>query len=141
MSGILSRAMQGQAPYIINTGLYYDNPKIGLMVSVMYNVIGERIAFVGNTSNPHMYQIPRNLLDLTINKKIGKNFVLKGGIKDIFNQPYELRQNEIVQLLPNDPEHKENRVQKNQVYKPSRAFTVGFTLNPVIHQHESYYYS
>jgi outer membrane receptor protein involved in Fe transport len=123
-----TRAMQGQAPYIINTGLYYDNPKIGLMISAMYNVIGERIAFVGNTSNPHMYQIPRNLLDLTINKKIGKNFVLKAGLKDIFNQPYELRQNEIVQLLPNDPEHKENRVQKNQVYKPSRAFTVGFTL-------------
>jgi hypothetical protein len=54
--------------------------------------------------------------------------VLKGGVRDIFNQPYELRQNEIVQLLPNDPEHTENRVQKNQVYKPSRAFTIGFTL-------------
>jgi len=123
-----TRAMQGQAPYIINTGLYYDNPKVGLMISAMYNVIGERIAYVGNKSNPHMYQVPRNLLDLTINKKIGKNFVLKGGIRDIFNQPYELRQNEIVQLLPNDPEHTENRVQKNQVYKPSRAFTIGFTL-------------
>ena len=93
------RSMQGQAPYIINTGIYYDNPKTGLMVSVMYNVIGERIAYVGNPSNPHMYQIPRNLLDFTINKKVGKHFVLKGGIRDIFNQPYELRQNEIVQLL------------------------------------------
>jgi outer membrane receptor for ferrienterochelin and colicin len=123
-----TRAMQGQAPYIINTGLYYDNSKIGLMISAMYNVIGERMAFVGDKNNPHMYQIPRNLLDLTVNKKIGKHFVLKGGIKDIFNQPYELRQNEIVQLLPNDPEHKERRVQKTQVYKPSRAFTIGFTL-------------
>lgn len=122
------RSMQGQAPYIINTGIYYDNSKTGLMVSVMYNVTGERIAYVGNPSNPHMYQIPRNLLDFTINKKVGRHFVLKGGIRDIFNQPYELRQNEIVQLLPNDPEHKESRVQKTQIYKPSRAFTLGFTL-------------
>jgi hypothetical protein len=123
------RAMQGQAPYIVNTGIYYDNPKNGWMVSAMYNVIGERIAYVGNPSNPHMYQIPRNLLDITINKRVGKHFVLKGGIKDIFNQPYELRQNEIVQLLPNDPEHKETRVQKTQIYKPSRAFTLGVSMN------------
>jgi TonB-dependent receptor len=124
-----TRSMQGQAPYIINTGLYYDNPKNGLMVSALYNVIGERIAYVGNNSNPHILQVPRNLLDVTINKKIGKHFVLKGGIKDIFNQPYELRQNEFVQLLPGDPEHKAKRVQKTQVYKPSRAFTLGFAVN------------
>jgi hypothetical protein len=123
------RRMQGQAPYIVNTGLYYDNPKIGLMVSTLYNVIGEKIAFVGNKSNPHMYQIPRNLLDLTLSKKVGKYFVLKGGMKDIFNQPYELRQNEIVQFLPNNPESRARRIQKTQVYKPSRAFTIGFSLN------------
>ena len=82
--------MQGQSPYIINTGLYYDNPNTGLMISVLYNVIGERIAFVGNNSNPHIYQMPRNLIDITINKKIGKYLTLKGGIKDLFNQPIEL---------------------------------------------------
>jgi hypothetical protein len=123
------RSMQGQAPYIVNTGLYYDNTRTGLMVSALYNVIGERIAYVGNPSNPHIYQIPRNLLDITISKKLGKYLVIKGGLKDIFNQPYELRQNEFVQLVQGNPENKVKRVQKTQIYKPSRAFTIGFTLN------------
>jgi outer membrane cobalamin receptor len=122
------RRMQGQAPYIVNTALFYDNPDIGLMVSVQYNIIGERIAYVGNKSNPHMYQIPRNLLDVTFNKQIGKHIVLKGGIKDIFNQPIELNQNEYVQVVPNDPDSQSKRIQKNMVYKPSTAFTLGFTL-------------
>ena len=120
--------MQGQAPYIVNTALFYDNPDIGLMVSVQYNIIGEKIAYVGNKSNPHMYQIPRNLLDVTFNKQIGKHIVLKGGIKDIFNQPIELKQNEYVQVVPNDPDSQSKRIQKNMVYKPSTAFTLGFTL-------------
>ncbi len=123
------RRMQGQAPYIINTGLFYENPKAGLMISALYNVIGEKIAYVGNSSNPHMYQMPRNLLDFTINKKLGKYFVFKAGIKDIFNQPVELRQNERVQVIPNDLEHKVKRVQKTQVYRPSTAFILGFSLN------------
>jgi len=123
------RKMQGQAPYIINTGLFYENPKAGLMISALYNVIGEKIAYVGNASNPHMYQMPRNLLDITMNKKVGKYFILKAGIKDIFNQPVELRQNERVQVIPNDLEHELKRIQKTQVYKPSTAFILGFSLN------------
>ena len=47
--------MQGQSPYIVNTGIFYDNTRNGLMVSVLYNVIGARIAFVGNPTNPHIY--------------------------------------------------------------------------------------
>jgi len=124
-----TRAMQGQSPYILNTGLFYDNPKTGLMISVLYNVIGERIAFVGNNYNPHIYQMSRNLIDFTINKKVGKYLTLKGGIKDLFNQPVELTQNEYVQLVPADADSKVKREQKTQEYKPNRSFTLGFTLN------------
>jgi outer membrane receptor for ferrienterochelin and colicin len=123
------RQMQGQSPYILNAGLFYDNAKSGLMISALYNVIGERIAYVGNNEDAHIYQMPRNLLDFTINKKIGKYLTLKAGIKDIFNQPVELRQNEFIQVVPNDPDSKEKRIQKTQIYKPSSSFTVGFSMN------------
>lgn len=124
-----NRAMQGQSPYIINTGLFYDNPNTRLMVSVLYNVIGERIAFVGNNYNPHIYQMPRNLIDITINKKVGKYLTLKGGIKDLFNQPIELTQNEYVQLVPTDSNSEVKREQKTQEFKPNSSFTLGFSLN------------
>ena len=124
-----TRAMQGQSPYIINTGLFYDNPSAGLMISALYNVIGERIAYVGNNYNPHIYQMPRNLIDITINKKVGKYLTLKAGIKDLFNQPIELSQNEYVQLVPTDIDSKVKREQKTQVYMPNSSFILGFSLN------------
>ena len=73
--------------------------------------------------------MPRNLLDLTINKKIGKYISVKGGIKDIFNQPIELRQNEYVQILPENSESEVKRVQQTQWFKPSSSFTLGVSLN------------
>jgi len=73
--------------------------------------------------------MPRNLLDLTITKKIGKYISVKGGIKDIFNQPIELRQNEYVQILPENSESEVKRVQQTQWFKPSTSFTLGVSLN------------
>ena len=78
------REMQGQSPYIINTGLFYDNPDKGLMLSVLYNIIGPRLMFVGDYKTPHIIEMPRNLIDITLNKKIGKHVTLKLGVKDLF---------------------------------------------------------
>jgi hypothetical protein len=123
------RQMQGQSPYIINTGLFYENPNIGLMVSILYNVIGPRLMFVGDTDEPHIIQMPRNLIDITANKKLGTRLILKFGIKDLFNQPVELRQNERIQLIPGVSDSYSKRIQRTQVYKPSSAFTLGLTLS------------
>lgn len=123
------RPMQGQSPYIINTGLFYDSPKNGLMVSVMYNVIGPRLMFVGDKDEPHIYQMPRNLIDITLNKKIGNYVTLKLGIKDIFNQPIDMRQIERIQVSPGASDSYADRVQRTQVYKPSTAFNVGFSVS------------
>jgi outer membrane receptor protein involved in Fe transport len=123
------RQMQGQSPYILNTGLFYDNPKNGLMISVLYNIIGPRLMFVGDKDEPHIIQMPRNLIDVTVNKRVGKYVTLKAGIKDLFNQPVELRQNERIQLIPGASDSFAKRVQRTQVYKPSTGFTLGLSVN------------
>ncbi len=123
------RQMQGQSPYILNTGLFYENPKNGLMISVLYNIIGPRLMFVGDKDEPHIIQMPRNLIDVTINKRVGKYVTLKAGIKDLFNQPVELRQNERIQLIPGVSDSFAKRVQRTQVYKPSTGFTLGLSVN------------
>jgi TonB-dependent receptor len=79
------RVMQGQSPYIINTGLYYQNAKSGLSLSILYNRIGKRIVFIGDVENPHIWELPRNSLDITIIKQVGKYLQLKGGVRDILN--------------------------------------------------------
>jgi hypothetical protein len=123
------REMQGQSPYIINTGLFYDNAKYGLMISALYNIIGPRLMFVGDVDEPHIYQMPRNLIDITLNKKVGKHITIKLGIKDLFNQPVELRQNERIQQIPGASDSFAKRVQRTQVYKPSSSFTAGLVLS------------
>jgi TonB-dependent receptor len=79
------RVMQGQSPYIINTGLYYQNTKSGLSLSILYNRVGKRIVFIGDLENPHIWELPRNSLDFTIIKQVGKYLQLKGGVRDILN--------------------------------------------------------
>ncbi len=81
------RIMQGQSPYIVNLGLFYNNPEKGLMMNLSYNRIGKRIMFVGTPLNPHTWELPRNSIDLSIEKKIGEHFDLKLGIKDLTNSP------------------------------------------------------
>ena len=34
------RPLQGQSPYLVNAGLFYQSPKLGLTVGVLYNRIG-----------------------------------------------------------------------------------------------------
>lgn len=81
------RPMQGQSPFIVNGGLFYQNDTLDLSVNLLYNVIGPRIIFVGNDLDPDVYEMPRNILDLTITKGIGKNIKLRFSVNDLLNQP------------------------------------------------------
>ncbi len=98
-----SRPLQGQSPYIINAGFYYDSKEeLGLSASILYNVIGKRIMGIGKTTTidasdldsylPDSYEMPRNMLDLTIGKTFGKRFEAKLGIKNLLNSPVVLMQ-------------------------------------------------
>jgi outer membrane receptor protein involved in Fe transport len=80
------RPMQGQSPYLINAGLIYQNEEKGFGVSLMFNRIGRRIAFVGTNGYQDIYENPRSILDFQITKRILKNGELKLNISDIFNQ-------------------------------------------------------
>ncbi|MER2999112.1 TonB-dependent receptor [Pontibacter populi] len=87
-----NRAMYGQSPFIVNAGLYYNDEVRNLQVNMLYNVIGKRIFTVGDDQAPTVYEMPRNVLDLSVTKGIGKHFELKAGIQDILNQKVNLMQ-------------------------------------------------
>jgi outer membrane receptor for ferrienterochelin and colicin len=87
-----NRAMYGQSPFIVNAGLYYQDEDRDLQVNMLYNVIGKRIFTVGDDQAPTVYEMPRNVLDLSVTKGIGKHFELKAGIQDILNQKVKLMQ-------------------------------------------------
>ena len=87
-----SRPMQGQSPYLINTGIFYKNEALQMDVAILYNRIGKRIIGVGrsegttgddsNSRVPHSYEMPRNCIDLSLSKKFGEHLELKFNAKD-----------------------------------------------------------
>jgi len=82
-----ARPMQGQSPYLLNAGIQYDVEKYGISTTLLFNQIGRRIAFVGGSDQPPVWENPRPVMDLQFAKKVLKT---KGEIKlnvsDIFNK-------------------------------------------------------
>ncbi len=84
----ISRTMFGQAPYAINGILSYSLDSIRLNVTISYNVQGPRLVISSDKKEePDVYEMPRNLLDLKVAKKLGKHFGVSFTIKDILNAP------------------------------------------------------
>ncbi|WP_411765944.1 TonB-dependent receptor domain-containing protein [Winogradskyella sp. A3E31] len=66
------RELQGQAPYLINTGLDYNNSDIGLQTGLFYNVQGRTLEVVGINQTPDVYTKPFHSLNFTFNKSFGE---------------------------------------------------------------------
>ncbi|WP_422106221.1 TonB-dependent receptor domain-containing protein [Winogradskyella sp.] len=67
------RDMQGQAPYVINVGLDYNNSDVGLQTGLFFNVQGETLEVVGIGLVPDVFTQPFNSLNFTLNKTFGAN--------------------------------------------------------------------
>lgn len=80
-----TRQMAGQAPYIINAGLSYDNPEIGLDGGLFYNVQGETLTVVGGGLFPDVYTAPFNNLRLNLNKSFGRNASVNLSVSNLLN--------------------------------------------------------
>ena len=80
------RALQGQAPYIMNFGLYYDDFDLGLNAAINYNKVGQRIIKVGTVELGNVLEQPVDLIDFSISKSLFESFTIKFAIKDLLNQ-------------------------------------------------------
>ena len=80
------RPLQGQADYIFNLGLYFDDFNLGLNSSLVYNKVGSRIAKVGTNDLGDIIEKPIDLIDFTLSKRLIENLALKLSVKDLLNQ-------------------------------------------------------
>ncbi|MDR3129690.1 MAG: TonB-dependent receptor [Tannerellaceae bacterium] len=118
------RAMQGQSPYIINASLFYHSDRYLLDASLHYNRIGRRIVGLGKTisqaqdvSLPNSYELPRNVIDLTISKTIAPSIDLRLSVKDLLSEDILYKQ------FPHF--HGEQRQQITRRYNPGQSISVG----------------
>lgn len=79
------RSLQGQSPYVVNGGFYYNDEKKNLSITAMYNVFGKRIFMVGDALFPSIYEMPRHVVDLSLSKKISNKITLRLAANDLLN--------------------------------------------------------
>jgi hypothetical protein len=84
--------MQGQAEYIMNFGIYYDNSELGLSSNLVYNKVGDRISQVGFINVGDIVERARDQVDFSFSKKIISELTLSFSAKDILAQDVVLMQ-------------------------------------------------
>ena len=128
--------MQGQSPYLVNTGLFYKNDARQINASLLYNRIGKRIIGVGrsegstgsedNARVPDSYEMPRDVIDLAFSKKFGSHFELKANVRDLLAQKVTYKQ--FAEVTNPDGQTREV-VQITRQYKPGRNIGLSAVVN------------
>ena len=131
-----NRPMQGQSPYLVNTGIFYKNDKQQLDIALLYNRIGKRIIGVGRSEGttsgnetlrvPDSYEMPRDVLDLSISKKFGTHWEIKANVRDLLAQKVYYK--EFVTANLNSGGTKEVE-QITRCFKPGRNIGLTVTYN------------
>lgn len=130
-----NRPMQGQSPYLINTGIFYQNSNIGTSAGILYNRIGKRIVGVGRSSNtsggndtntvPNSYEMPRNSIDLTFGQKFAKRWEVKFSIRDLLAEKVAFKQ--FVDVPTSDGTREQEQIVK--LFQPGRNFNLSISFN------------
>ncbi|HEY5746778.1 MAG TPA: TonB-dependent receptor [Chryseolinea sp.] len=116
------RPLQGQSPYVINSGLYYNDPDLGYSINLAYNVIGNRIMAVGSVIAPSWIERPRNAVDLQVSKSFKNSMEVKLNVQNLLDAKYRLYQD-------NDENQKiDDKIDDPiQVYQTSQLFTLSWS--------------
>lgn len=126
----MDRPMQGQSPYLINAGAFYNSDlghperswQKGWTAALLYNIIGKRIIgvgrVIGSSENdvrvPDSYEMPRHQLDLNIGKTLGP-VDLRLSLRDILAQKVQYKQFE--------------QTSHGEIEQVTRSFTPGRTVS------------
>lgn len=128
------RAMEGQSPYLVNTGIFYEGANNGWTASLLYNRIGKRITGVGRLSGttaggdaikvPNSYEMPHDAIDLMVGKRFG-GLEVKFGIKDLLGQTIKFQQ-----FGEFTTENKKiNQTLYTRKYKPGQTFNLSLSYS------------
>jgi hypothetical protein len=92
------RAMVGQAPYVLNAGLTWTPGQGATSATLLYNVVGPRIANARPSGSQvaDVIEAPRPGLDLSVRFPLPGELSGKLDLKNLLDSPYELRQGDVV---------------------------------------------
>ncbi len=114
-SAFRNRPLQGQAPYVLNTGLFYENAGWGLKASATYNVSGTTIYAVSTVSTkdahgngtgiggypssqsfirPNLIELPRHLVDLSVTQRLFRSLNVKLNLQNLLDESVRIAEDQ-----------------------------------------------
>lgn len=126
------RQLSGQSPYTINASLSYAGMEGKLNLNVLYNVIGQRLYYVGQGRLGNVYESPRNLLDFQASYAVNKRSEFRLNVKDILSNPYRyyFDQDSDGKFVKQTISNQQIDNQKDwvfQQYRPGTTFSLTYT--------------
>ena len=88
VNGAVTKApLQGQSPYIINAGAFYQNENNGFQGSLLYNVSGPRMYAIGTNESggESLGEMQFQSLDFTLSKVFFRHYILNIGLQNALN--------------------------------------------------------
>jgi TonB-dependent receptor len=113
------RPLQGQSPYVVNTGVSYGNVEWGLNTMLILNVVGDRLSQVGTSIYPDIYERHRPVLDFSVVKDFGRT-QLKFTASDLLRR-------DLVMYQDNNQSHKYEADKDSVFQRGNRGSTVSLT--------------
>ncbi len=86
------RPMVGQSEYVVNAGLGYASGSGAWSGTLLYNVAGQRIVEAGSGGLPDAYELPRHMLDASVQVPIASAMSLKLDGQNLLDAPYRMTQ-------------------------------------------------
>jgi len=125
-SAVTNAPLQGQSPYIINAGAFYQNNDNGFQGSVLYNVSGPRMYAIG-TNDPggeSLGEMQFQSLDITISKTFFKHYCLNVGVQNALNSRVWFMKDTNRDNAFSGKDDKDFKT-----YYPGRYYSVGVKIN------------
>ncbi len=108
------RAMVGQAPYMINTGVTWTTTSGSTSATLLYNTVGARIIDAGERPLPDVKELARNVVDFSLRFPVGAGFSGRFDAKNLLDAQYRIEQGPVTR----------------ESYYTGRTFAVGFNWQP-----------
>ncbi len=89
LRGEKTRQMVGQAPYVANVYLGYQNSKAKLSANIGFNVSGSKLLLITAQATPYVYEKPKPDFNFNIAKGIGDKFSIQFSVDNILNSIYQ----------------------------------------------------
>jgi len=84
-----TRPMVGQAPYVLNAFVGYNNEDKNFDMNLTFNISGEKLLIITELQTPYIYEQPQPSLNFNLSKGLGEKFKLNFSANNILDSEYK----------------------------------------------------